>query len=179
MVDDEKSRSLVERVELLEEHLAQLQSQLDSALGSSVDGEVAPDREDDSFWALEGLRARVPDPGGVMMAGSVQTPKGFEARWQMAALTDEFFESDFAERAEGLTALAHPARLRIIQRLMTDAETVHDLAATGEFGTSGQIYHHLRQLVSGGWLRAAGGGRYEVPVARVVPLLTILLGVDR
>lgn len=135
--------------------------------------------EDDVFWALEGLRARVPHPGAVMLVGSVHTPNGVEARWQTGTLAQDFFDSDFADRAEVLSALAHPARLRIIQRLMTDAVTVHDLAATEEFGTSGQIYHHLKQLVSTGWLRTAGRGRYEVPVDRVVPLLGILQGVDR
>ncbi len=150
-------------------------------LESRVEAHVVPAAPEDSgvFWALEGLRARAPEPGAVMMAGSVQTPNGYEARWQVSALAEDLFSSDFAERAEALSALAHPVRLRIIQQLMTEAETVQDLAGTGEFGTSGQIYHHLRQLTSAGWLRAAGGGRYEVPVARVVPLLTILMGVDR
>lgn len=135
--------------------------------------------EDDVFWALEGLRARVPHPGAVMLVGSVHTPNGTEARWQTGTLAQDFFDSDFADRAEALSALAHPARLRIIQRLMTDAVTVHDLAATEEFGTSGQIYHHLKQLVATGWLRTAGRGRYEVPLDRVVPLLGILQGADR
>ncbi|GAB3848815.1 ArsR/SmtB family transcription factor [Nesterenkonia populi] len=161
-----------ERLESLEQRVTALEGRGEGLPQASAE-------EQDTFWALDGLRARVPEPGGVMMVGSVQTPKGAEARWQMAAGADELFSSDFAERAESLSALGHPARLRIIQRLMSDAETVQDLTQTGEFGTSGQIYHHLRQLTSHGWLRAAGGGRYEVPAARAVPLLTILLGVDR
>lgn len=161
-----------ERLESLEERVALLESR--------VPAQAGPAELDysDTFWALEGLRARIPEPGGVMMVGSVQTPRGYEARWQMGALADELFDSDFAERAEALSALAHPVRLRIIQQLMTEAETVQDLVGTGEFGTTGQVYHHLRQLTSAGWLHAAGGGRYEVPLARVVPLLTILMGVD-
>lgn len=162
-----------ERIEALEDRV----SALEARIGEQQVPAAADDN--DTFWALAGLRARVPEPGGVLMAGSVQTPNGYEARWQVGALADELFSSDFAERADSLSALAHPVRLRIIQQLMTEAETVQDLAGTGEFGTSGQIYHHLRQLTSAGWLRAVGGGRYEVPVARVVPLLTILMGVDR
>lgn len=167
MADEE----LVKRLEALEQRVAALDATPSPNAPESEDAEV--------FWALEGLRARVPEPGAVMMVGSVQTPNGYEARWQMGALADDLFASDFAERAESLSALAHPVRLRIIQRLMTDAKTVQDLAGTGEFGTSGQIYHHLKQLTSHGWLRAAGSGRYEVPVDRVVPLLTTLMGVDR
>lgn len=45
-------------------------------------------------------------------------------------------------------------------------------------GTSGQVYHHLRQLVATGWLRARGA-RYEVPAERVVPLLAIVVGARR
>lgn len=164
-----------ERIEALERRVAALEAQGSHGRTSEPTG----DGDDEQFWALEGLRARAADPGAVMMVGSVQTPKGHEAQWQMAAQVDELFGSDFADRAEALSALAHPVRLRIVQRFMTDAGTVQDLARTGDFGTSGQIYHHLRQLTSHGWLRAAGGGNYEVPIARVVPLLTILLGVDR
>lgn len=165
-----------ERLAALEERVAALEAApVETAPGPRHD--AGP--EDDTFWALDGLRSRTSEPGAVMMVGSVRDPKGTEARWQFTGSADELFASDFAERAESLSALAHPVRLRIVQRLMTDAETVQDLAQTGEFGTSGQIYHHLRQLTSNGWLRPAGSGRYQVPVARVVPLLTILLGVDQ
>lgn len=161
--------STEERVEHLELRVAALEEQL-------AQRPVTSDADDDTFWALEGLRNRVPEPGAVMLVGSVQTPDGVEARWQVGTLAQEFFDSDFAARAESLSALAHPVRLRIIQRLMTDATTVQELVATEEFGTTGQIYHHLKQLVSAGWLRSTGRGRYEVPVDRVVPLLGILQG---
>lgn len=164
-----------DRIEALERRVTALEAQGGHASGPEPVG----DGEAGTFWALEGLRSRIGDPGAVMMVGSVRTPKGHEARWQMAEQVESLLASDFAERAESLSALAHPVRLRILQRVLTDADTVRDLTATGEFGTSGQIYHHLRQLASHGWLRATGGGRYEVPAARVVPLLTMLLGVDR
>lgn len=171
-----------DRVSALEERVAALETALLQSEGNTPSAQsaaAAQTLDSDTFWALEGLRARTAGPGAVMLVGSVEIPSGSEARWQMGAGADELFSSDFADRAESLSALAHPARLRILQRLMTDAQTVQDLAGTEEFGTSGQIYHHLRQLTSAGWLRASGGGRYEVPAARVVPLLTILLGVDR
>lgn len=183
-----------ERIEALERRVAALEARADrsgspdatashsarpSAPPSTAATSAASDSHDDTFWALEGLRSRIDDPGAVMMVGSVRTPKGHEARWQLAEHADTLLASDFADRAESLSALAHPVRLRMLQRVLTDADTVQDLTATGEFGTSGQIYHHLRQLTAHGWLRATGGGRYEVSATRVVPLLTILLGVDR
>ncbi|QVQ53282.1 helix-turn-helix transcriptional regulator [Spiractinospora alimapuensis] len=133
---------------------------------------------DEPLWVLDGVRARAEAPGAVVLAGAVTVPDGRAAHYQVNGSTSELLGSDFADRVEALSALAHPVRLRILQRLLTDASTVQDLADNGDFGTSGQIYHHLRQLVSAGWLQAQGRGRYEVPVARVVPLLTVFLAVD-
>jgi len=45
------------------------------------------------------------------------------------------------------------------------------MATDPQLGTSGQVHHHVRQLVAAGWLRPTARGRYEVPVDRVVPLL--------
>lgn len=54
--------------------------------------------------------------------------------------------------------------------------TVPAITETDGVGTSGRMYHRVRQLVSSGWLRSLGGGRYEVPVARVVPVLVVVMG---
>lgn len=133
----------------------------------------------DIFWALEGLRARVEEPGAVLLAGHVRLPDGRNAQWQQAAATEDLLGRDWAENSDGLAALGHPVRLRLLQQVLNGATTVHELTQTDGVGTSGQVYHHLRQLSSTGWLRAVGAGRYEVPVARVVPLLVLLLGAQR
>ncbi len=57
--------------------------------------------------------------------------------------------------------------------------TLSELNAHERLGTTGQPYHHLRQLVAAGWLRAGGHGRYDVPGERVVPLLVILAAARR
>lgn len=62
---------------------------------------------------------------------------------------------------------------------MRGHRTAAELGADERFGTSGQLYHHLRQLVAAGWLKSTGRGRYAVPEKRVVPLLVIVLGADR
>jgi hypothetical protein len=63
--------------------------------------------------------------------------------------------------------------------VLSGVATAAELVQVDGVGTSGQVYHHLRQLVAVGWLRSAGGGRYEVPVGRVVPLLTTIVGARR
>jgi hypothetical protein len=57
--------------------------------------------------------------------------------------------------------------------------TVAELRAHERLGTTGQLYHHLRQLVSAGWLRTTARGQYAVPGERVVPLLVALAATRR
>jgi len=162
----------------ISERLAQVEQRL-SAL-ESAEPTPSPSEREDVFWALEGLKQRSEDPAGaVLMTGVVDVPKGHHAQWQMQISAHELFETDFGSRAESLSALGSPVRLRLIQRLLTDASTVEEIREAGDFGTTGQVYHHLRQLVSAGWVTALGSGRYEVPPPRIVPLLVMLLGVDR
>jgi hypothetical protein len=164
------------RLDALERRVSDLEAQLrrPPSLGAA---DETPDA--DVFWALEGLRARVDDPGAVLMTGHVRLPDGRTAQWQESAGTDDVVSGDWTDLADPLAALGHPVRLRLLQAVLSGAATVHDLLQTDGVGTTGQVYHHLRQLTSAGWLRAVGGGRYEVPVARVVPLLVVVLGARR
>lgn len=129
--------------------------------------------ESDTFWILEGLEQRV-GPRAVAYAGSLIVDGG-PVRWQMTRDTGQLMELDWTSLAPALSALGHPARLRILQLIAREqAATAADLAATPGLGSTGQIYHHLRQLVGAGWLRATTRGRHEVPPERLIPLLVIL-----
>lgn len=130
----------------------------------------------DLFWALEGLRERVPAPGAVMIVGDVTLPDGRTAGWQLGAATDDLLADDWDGVADALAALGHPVRLRLVREVLRGVGTARELAELDGMGTTGQVYHHLRLLVSAGWLRVRGGGRYEVPAERVVPLMTTVLG---
>ncbi|GAB3808900.1 ArsR/SmtB family transcription factor [Micromonospora zhanjiangensis] len=168
MADDDRLAALEQRVTELEARLQQ-----PAATGPNT----APESE--VLWALEGLRARVDEPGAVLLVGHVRLPDGRSAQWQEAAETEDLLGADWADGSDALAALGHPVRLRLLQQVLSGVATVHELTQTEGVGTSGQVYHHLRQLASAGWLRALGGGRYEVPVARVVPLLAVILGARR
>ncbi|GAA1149659.1 helix-turn-helix domain-containing protein [Nesterenkonia lutea] len=171
MTDESGLHSLAERLAEVEQRLAALES---------PPAPPPPGDQEDIFWALEGLKQRTADPAGaVLMTGAVTVPNGHHAQWQIQASTQELFETDFGSRSDSLSALAHPVRLQLLQRLLTDASTVEEIREAGDFGTSGQVYHHLRQLVAAGWVKSLGNSRYEVPPARIVPLLVMLLGVDR
>lgn len=175
MVDDVAAQlaELRTRVELLE--AAAGVRDIDAAGPSSQSAA-------DTFWALEGLRGRRGDhpetaDGLVMLTGSLELPTGEPVEWQQAAATAQVIDTDWSANAAVLAALGHPVRLELLRRVLRGARTTAELA--DELGSTGQLHHHLRQLVSAGWLAQRGRGAYEVPVARVVPLLVILTGVTR
>ncbi|RDD89009.1 helix-turn-helix transcriptional regulator [Streptomyces parvulus] len=138
----------------------------------------APRPGEGDFWALEGLKEQLTAlgaaDGGVLFTGTVRLPTGERYDWQHGALTDGLMDADWAESAEVFAALGHPVRLRLLREILGGRRTAAELAELDGVGTTGQIYHHLRQLTGAGWLHAAGRGRHEVPPGRVVPLLVAL-----
>ena len=165
-----------DRLAALERRVTDLERRLTSP---PADPPTAATPDPEVFWALEGLASRVSEPGAVMITGQVTLPDGRAARWQEAAGTADLLDGDWSQHVAALAALAHPARIRLLREVLHGATTAADLMRIDSMGTSGQVYHHLRQLVAAGWLHTVGGGRYEVPVARIVPLLTTLLGARR
>ncbi|MDT0494702.1 ArsR/SmtB family transcription factor [Streptomyces sp. NPDC012600] len=144
----------------------------------------APRLGDGDFWALNGLKQQLADvgeaaaDGGVLFTGAVRLPTGEQYEWQYGALTGALLDGeggdDASASADSLAALGHPVRLRLLREILGGRRTAAELAALDAVGTTGQIYHHLRRLTGAGWLHTTGRGRYEVPAARVVPLLVVL-----
>jgi hypothetical protein len=162
----------------LEDRVTRLEDRVGRLEETAVTAPAAP-AGDPTFWALEGLKARLPDPGGVLFTGAVTLDDGGRAEWQEAFPTPALLDG-FAEHAAApLSALAHPVRLLILREALRGTVSAAELADHERLGTSGQTYHHLRQLVAAGWLRNAGRGRYLVPAERVVPLLVAIAAVTR
>ncbi|MGH4035553.1 ArsR/SmtB family transcription factor [Actinomycetota bacterium Odt1-20B] len=159
----------------LEERVAELERRV-AALES--EDEAAPPVGEGDFWALDALKARHPvsddADGAVLFTGAVRVPTGHRYEWQYGLLTETVFEGDWSEVAESFAALGNPVRLRLLKEILDGRRTAAELASLEDVGTTGQIYHHLRQLTGAGWLHTPGRGRYEVPAGRVVPLLVVL-----
>jgi DNA-binding transcriptional ArsR family regulator len=88
-------------------------------------------------------------------------------------------EMDWTEWAGALAALGNPVRLTLLQQILRGNSTVSALSEVQGLGTSGQIYHHLRQLTAEGWLHSPSRGVFAVPPTRVVALLAILAALER
>lgn len=161
----------------LEKRLAALEvsvSQLTARQGEDQAAAPLPGHMSESLWALQGLESRAPD-GAILYTGSVATPAGSMVRWQYAQTGPDLFAEDWSEQAERLSALGNPVRLRILQAVLNGSTSAAALAEEVDAGTSGQVYHHLKELTASGWLTSPRRGVFDVPASRIVPLLAILL----
>lgn len=172
MRDDTSEESLVERLTRLEERVARLE-------GAPPAETAGLPAEPGALWALTGLKDRVPPPGAVLFTGTVDLPTGEHYEWQEGRTAEDLLAADWTQGAAALTALAHPVRLLLLREVLLGTRTTAALGEHEQLGTSGQLYHHLRQLVAAGWLRAESRGEYAVPAERVVPLLALLLAARR
>jgi DNA-binding transcriptional ArsR family regulator len=131
--------------------------------------------EEGALWALGGLLRRLgAGQGGVVYAGRYSHPAGGEVQWQMGRPQQVLLDEDWSELAPRLAALGHPVRLRLAQLLLQGMGAVADLAAQPGMGTSGQLYHHLRELEATGWLHSPQRGVYALRPERIVALMAML-----
>ncbi|WP_422772010.1 ArsR/SmtB family transcription factor [Plantactinospora sp. WMMC1484] len=170
--------TLEERVAELERRMAALEERVQPA--ADAPGPPPPPAEG-AFWALDGLKARLTEygaeQGAVLYTGSVRLPTHERYDWQYGLPTEtvlETEEGEWTEVAESFAALGHPVRLRLLREILAGRRTAAELTELDGLGTTGQLYHHLRQLVAAGWLHSPGRARYEVPAGRVVPLLVAI-----
>lgn len=177
---DEEVAELREAVQALTARVSALEASRGERSAAAPDARI----DGDGFWALTELQARLSDDastqaGAVMMVGSLTLPTGAPVAWQQGIGTAGLLESWWGERAQSLAALGHPVRLELLRHILGGMHATADLAALDSLGTTGQLHHHLRQLVTTGWVRQSGRGSYEVPAARIVPLMICMLGAER
>lgn len=170
----------------LRDTVNQLTTRVEALEKASIpsDGSDTPDNsgtaEDaGAFWALDELKRRTraggTTDGSVMLVGALQTPDG-PVEWQENRSTTALLETDWTDHAASFSSLGSPVRLELLRHILNGTHRTADLAAIDHLGTTGQLHHHLRQLVAAGWVRQAERGSYEIPAARIVPLLACLAG---
>ena len=158
------------RIEDLERRVEALERARDT--GPDRPPAAEPGTPTGDFWALDALRGRTAEPAGrVLFTGVVGTPDGLRYEWQETRLVEDLLAGSWEDAAGTLAALAHPVRMQLLREILRGRTSAAELAELDAFGTTGQVYHHLRQLTAAGWLRTTARGRYTVPPERVVPLL--------
>lgn len=160
-----------------EQRIADLEARV-AVLEEGAAAERAEDPEetvDDTFAVLREFKRSAGEGGGVVYAGSLPG-EGNDGTldWQYGLPLERIDGTDWSRLAPSIDALGNPVRLSILHQLWNSTSTVAELADLPGFGTTGQIYHHINQLMSAGWLTTTRRGHYTVPPERVVPLLVIL-----
>ncbi|MFD6949902.1 transcriptional regulator [Nocardiopsis sp. TSRI0078] len=165
-------RTTEERLADLEARVAALEADADERFSR---GGAAARPSEDAFFALNALREHATGRGGVVFAGIVRAEEGESGlEWQQGLPVERLEGADWSRCAAGLDALGNPVRLQLLHAVWNGTSTVAELAERSDFGTTGQIYHHVNLLVAAGWLTTVRRGHYVVPPERVVPLLAIL-----
>lgn len=105
--------------------------------------------------------------GRVDLIGPVQ--------WEIRYATESTLALPTDTLVEVFAALAHPARIRIVRLLLRGNKSVTQLQAADDFGTTGQLYHHLKTLTTASLVTKVGRNEYGVAPTHTVPLLVSML----
>lgn len=165
--------ALEAQVELLTKAAAASAEQAVANQSGTAKRKSKPDRH----WAFEPLK-NLSDEGGVTFAGYVILPTEETYAWQIESKLADALAADWSVAQTPLAALAHPMRLAILKALLHGKRDTQSLQTLPEMGTSGQLYHHLKELESAGWIRQPRRGEYNLLAERVVPLLAILVACE-
>ncbi len=107
-------------------------------------------------------------------AGAYRSPNG-DFVWQSERPAPLLLRASADELSVTLAALAHSARLTIVQYLLehgpSERSTLQDLIGTA---SSGQLYHHLNTLLDVGVIVLLRRGVYSVPAENLIKLLALL-----
>jgi DNA-binding transcriptional ArsR family regulator len=155
--------TLEERLKLVEDRLAALEQTPNPT----------PRKAD--FWAINYLEKHAAESGGIVYAGTVNVEGIGNYAWQIGLPTDKVLQQSWSEASSSLGALAHPIRLELLKMILQGKRTTQELQDLEGLGTTGQLYHHLKELQSAGWLKAESRGTYKVVAERVIPLMAIVL----
>jgi DNA-binding transcriptional ArsR family regulator len=94
--------------------------------------------------------------------------------WQMIHSLPDLLALDESTIARQLAALASPARLRILRELAAGPLQTQELQQRLDEPSTGQLYHHLRELLATGLLAQPRRSVYELPPRSVIPLLALI-----
>lgn len=122
---------------------------------------------------LEPGAAGTPGEATVFYAGTGRWGSGTVV-WQMIRTWDEVLIEAGQQAAVLFAALAYPTRLRIVVELLAGELTTAQLNQRLDQPSSGQLFHHLRELLAAGIIHQPVRGTYAIAKRRVVPLLALL-----
>lgn len=143
-----------------------------------LEGSGRPAHHDASLvhGLLRGLASGGPETAessSVVYAGAGSRNDGTVA-WQIVRSWDDVLGAPVEVSTRVLSALANATRLRIVGELLHGPVSTGDLAERLEQPSSGQLFHHLKELLAAGLVHQPVRGTYAIRRQHVVPLLAVL-----
>lgn len=94
--------------------------------------------------------------------------------WKITRTWDDILDHAGTDASAVFAALANPTRIRIISQLLTGDLTTATLAERLDQPSTGQLFHHLKELLAAGIIHQPERATYSIHHHHVVPLLTLL-----
>jgi ArsR family transcriptional regulator, arsenate/arsenite/antimonite-responsive transcriptional repressor len=166
-----------DRLDELERRIARLESRGDGAsTPRRAEPDAAPLQRVISGWGHEAKKRSL--PGTVGYAGAAYVA-GRENLWARQHSLAELLSTDWSPAAGVLESLGSTPRLALLGALLRDgrrtsAELQEALGGDQEETTTGQLYHHLRELQAARLITQRRRGEYEIAPQAVVPVLAIV-----
>lgn len=136
---------------------------------------------------VERLEGRPPAPVASVLDGTVAAPEHGRVvysgigpwqdravAWQMERTWTDVLDVEPDAIARVLAALASPTRIRIVEALISRPAGTGDLAERIDAGTTGQLFHHLKDLLAVGIVHQPQRGVYELRPQHALPFLAIV-----
>jgi DNA-binding transcriptional ArsR family regulator len=117
------------------------------------------------------------EPHDVLLYAGVGGWDGQTLAWQAERSWDEVRASPAEQSAAALAALGNPTRVRIVVELLRRRLTTAQLAERLDQPSSGQLFHHLKELLAAGVVHQPVRGTYAVREQHVIPLFAVLCAV--
>ncbi len=115
-----------------------------------------------------------PDPDGtIVYAGAGPWADGTVA-WQIGRRWLDIRETGADSIASLFGALANPHRIRILRELVTGPMSTGELGQRLDQPSSGQLFHHLKELLAAGVIHQPERGTYAIRREDAIPLLAAL-----
>jgi DNA-binding transcriptional ArsR family regulator len=116
--------------------------------------------------------------GTILYVGAGNVAGGTVA-WQMDRPWRELTGVDPTSIARLLGALGNAQRLHVVQLLVDGPKSTAELTTRLDDPSSGQLFHHLKELLAAGVIYQPERGTYALHKQHIVPLLTVIsCGID-
>lgn len=167
---EERIAVLQARVTALEERLPQDASALPSAL-NLIQTAFLQQRQQQGLRGPQGERAAQ----GTLTYGGVAQIAGKPYQMQRQQSLASLFETAPETLAQVFAALASPHRIIILRLLCQEQRTSQQLQELLGMSSAGQLYHHLKELLTAGLIVQRERSVYSIDPAKVITICVALM----